>query len=172
MKKTVNLYLRGITSAVVGRPSPPSENDSDWVNNNVQLNKYDLTSFTIGGHARAWICGFGAIYSNGAWDDVGSLTSVPGYGWMGDWSNKQFLKLVGAVRQLNVMLSWLLERKHGNEWCIVSDGHHSMTDRSNLGHWGQLVHYIETRNPGTQKYTMQQLMAGANGFTYDPKFFR
>ena len=85
MKKTVNLYLRGITSAVVGRPSPPSENDSDWVNNNVQLNKYDLTSFTIGGHARAWICGFGAIYSNGAWDDVGSLTSVSGYGWMGDW---------------------------------------------------------------------------------------
>lgn len=172
MKKTVNLYLRGITSAVVGRPSPPSENDSDWVNNNVQLNKYDLTSFTIGGHARAWICGFGAIYSNGAWDDVGSLTSVSGYGWMGDWSNKQFLKLVGAVRQLNVMLSWLLERKHGNEWCIVSDGHHSMTDRVNLGHWGQLVHYIEKRNPGTQKYTMQQLMAGENGFTYDPKFFR
>lgn len=165
-KRRSCLYMRPLTSNYLGDFSRVT--DVEFTDNNTYPDN-DLdrcTSFMTSNertYGVGWVCGFGRIFMNGQFNAEGSLDFIHDSGWLGDYKNNTFNRMIGALRQFNIMFNLVQRRDLGSSWLVITDGR-STTNETDLGHWGQLVKYMRVSDPNLMTTTFDDLQNGHLGF--------
>lgn len=160
MIKQSCLYLRGLT---FGYSGSNIQNSQSWADANMSEDQGTLTSFAVEGHASGYVCGFGNVFKNGAFITPYSFDINPNGGWLGSWKNSMVNDIVGALRQLRIMMDVGVNYTHGRQILVMSDGA-SIDDQADFNAWGQFIQYLRTKRYDILPHMHTEIENGAYGF--------
>lgn len=168
MIKQSCLYLRGLTCGYSGSNV---QNNQSWVDANMSEDQGTLTSFAVDGHASGYVCGFGSVFMNGAFVTPYSFDVDGNGGWLGSYKNSMVNDIVGALRQLRIMMDLGANYTHGRSTLIMSD-EGSVTNQTDYNAWGQFINYLRTKRYDILPHMHNEIQAGAYGFDGQPHYFK
>lgn len=160
------LYARGITPVFSGSPGDGSIGAVDAM----AVDATRFTSFVVDGHALSYVCGFGAVYMNGAFVKEGGPMVNANYGWLGNYRNKN-VNNMGVLRQLLTERGYNSNITADSTMLVISDLA-STSDESAMESWGQLVGYMQRMPLDMVAHSWQEINAGAYGYDGTYKFFK
>lgn len=160
------LYARGMTPVFSGSPGDGSAAAVDAM----AVDSSRFTSFVVDGHSLAYVCGYGAVYMNGAFIRDDSPMVNGSYGWLGTYRNKS-INNMGVLRQFLIERGYNSNLTAGSTMLVMSD-QASVSDENSMESWGMLVGYMKRMPLDMVAHSWQEINAGAYGYDGSYKSFQ